>query len=203
MKSLKNLMGLATVGIILSASIATAANYQISLGNDTQDLISQNMAKKMKQAMAENIADPALSGEIQNSMSSIISDAIKLNTATRKRASVVQTCMECRVGKPIKVVISGKVDILDTDTQVIINQNMAKMVAGTIRENSSDPAVARIIQEEMMGKKMQGNALREQIQPMMQAEILGSALVPGQALQTDEIIDTAALFNNDDQQPQS
>ncbi|MCI5145861.1 MAG: hypothetical protein D3923_10110, partial [Candidatus Electrothrix sp. AR3] len=113
MKTSKSIMNILTAGIILSASVATAANYKISLGADTQDLISQNMSKKIYQAMRENIADPALSGEIQNAMIAIISDTVKSSTAARKRAAVVKTCMECRVGKPLKVVISGQVDILD------------------------------------------------------------------------------------------
>ncbi|MCI5144578.1 MAG: hypothetical protein D3923_03410 [Candidatus Electrothrix sp. AR3] len=204
MKTSKNLLSILTAGIILSASVATAANYKISLGADTQDLISQNMTKKIHQAMRENIADPALSGEIQNAMMTIISDTVKSSTAARKRAAVVKSCMECRVGKPLKVVISGQVDILDADTQTQINQNMAAVLEETIREKSSDPAVAGLVLEKMMGERMQVNFLREKMQPIMAAKMLG--LSDEEHLAQEEEVhpqspDTASIFREN--QPQS
>ena len=204
MKTSKSLMNILTAGIILSASVATAANYKISLGADTQDLISQNMTKKIHQAMRENIADPALSGEIQTAMMAIISDTVKSSTAARKRATVIKTCMECRVGKPLKVVISGQVDILDTDTQNQINQNIAAVLEETIREKSADPAVAGLVQEKMMGERMQANFLREKIQPIMSAKMQGLSVEEDLAQAEEaqpQTPDTAAVFR-DNNQPQ-
>jgi hypothetical protein len=110
--------------------------------------------------------------DIQNSMMTKISDAVKQTTAARKRASVVQTCMECRVMQPIEVVVAGKSTFLSADIQERINQAMAKKIEETIRVVSSDPAVASMVQERMIVPRMAASPLRQAMQPFMMSKLL-------------------------------
>ncbi len=124
--------------------------------------------------MQKILADQTILPKMQQSMMTMMSETIKKTTAERKRATVVETCMECRVGKPLNVEITSQTSILDADTQAIINQKMAAMIEDTIREKSSDPAVASSVQERMMGERMPKSILRTKMQPYMMGAIFGS-----------------------------
>ncbi|MCI5120316.1 MAG: hypothetical protein D3908_03810, partial [Candidatus Electrothrix sp. AUS4] len=117
-------------------------------------------------------ANQSMIQEIQNRMMTQISDAVKQNTAVRKRATVVETCMECRAMQPIKVVVSGQSSFLDADIQERINQTMAKRIEESIRVISSDPAVAGMVQERMMAQRMATNPLRQDMQPFIMSGLL-------------------------------
>jgi hypothetical protein len=160
-----------TVAILFFATPALA----LTIDRDTQQLINQRMKDKITQNVEQGFANEAIFLNMQDSMMAIMSETIKKNTAARKRATVVQTCMECRVGKPLKIEVTGKTAILDMDTQAIINQKMAAMVEETMRKISSTPAVALSVQKKMMNERMKDNILRIKLQPYMMGMIFGSS----------------------------
>ena len=166
MKKGTNLLVMTAASIIFFAGSATAAT--------TRDLTAQTMETKINGVVQGVFSDQTVFTEMQSRMMVTINDSVKKNTAARKRASVVKTCMECRAMHPIKVVISGRTTVLDADTQGIINRAMAKKVEATIREISSDPAVASRIQEKMMKERMPTNPLREKMQPFMMSSIMNN-----------------------------
>ncbi len=162
--------------IALTASILflTTPALARTIDNDTQQRINQRMTDKITENIKQGFADKTTFLNMQDSMMTIMSETIKKNTAARKRATVVQTCMECRAGKPLKIEVTGKTAILDLDTQTIINQKMAIMIEETMRETSSIPAVARSVQKKMMDERMKNNILRPKLQPYMMGTIFGS-----------------------------
>ncbi|MCW5202652.1 hypothetical protein VT98_10394 [Candidatus Electrothrix communis] len=162
--------------IALTACILLAANptWAATFAEETQELITQQMTARINGNMQKMLADQTIFSKMQQSMMTMTSKTIKKSTAERKRATVVETCMECRTAKPLKVKITGRTTILDADTQAIINQKMAAMVTDTIRKNSSDPTVARSVQEKMMGERMPKSILRTKMQPYMMGAIFDS-----------------------------
>ena len=162
--------------IALIACILLAANptWAATFAEETQELITQQMTARIDGNMQKILADQTTFPKMQRSMMTMVSETIKKNTAERKRATVVETCMECRTAKPLQVKITGRTTVLDADTQTIINQNMAIMIENTIREKSSDPAVARSVQERMMGERMPKSILRTKMQPYMMGAIFDS-----------------------------
>ena len=101
--------------------------------------------------------------------------AIKNKTAERKRLNPVEVCMQCRV-EPIKITLSNQGTSIGSETQALVNQKMVAMVKGTIQKHSSDPAVVRIIQEKMMGERMQKNLIQEKMQPMIMERMQNSVM---------------------------
>ncbi len=170
MKRERNIFAMAALSIIFFAGSATSADF----GTETQNLIAQTMVAKINSAVQGISSDQTVFNNMQNRMMSIVSDAVKQNTAARKRAAVIETCMECRAMQPIKVVISGRTTVLDADTQNIVNRAMAKKIEDTIRVISSDPAVARSVQEKMMKERMAASPLREKMQPFMMSNFIAN-----------------------------
>ncbi|MDU9048993.1 MAG: hypothetical protein Q3M30_09080 [Candidatus Electrothrix sp. Rat3] len=172
MKNKKSLLVTAVLTVIFFTGSARAADF----ATETQDLITQTITRvveaNINNAAAENVSGQTVVKDIQNSMMTKISDAVKQNTAARKRANVVQTCMECRVMQPIEVVVAGKSTLLSADVQERINQAMAKKIKETIRVISSDPAVARMVQDRMMVPRMAASPLRQDMQPFMMSKLL-------------------------------
>ena len=165
-----------TLLIALTACILFAAHptWAATFAEETQELITQQMTAKIDGNMQKILADQTISQKMQKSMMTKISGMIKKTTAERKRATVVETCMECRVGKPLKVEITGLTTIEDTGTRTIIKRKMAEMMVDTIRVKSSDPAVARSVQKRMMDERMSKSILQANMQPYMMGVILGS-----------------------------
>ncbi|MCI5123299.1 MAG: hypothetical protein D3925_02175 [Candidatus Electrothrix sp. AR5] len=153
----------AALSIIFFTGSAQSADFD----TETQNLITQTMEAKINSGVQGVFPDQTIFNKVQNRMMSTVSDVVKQNTAVRKRAAVVETCMECRAMQPLKVVISGQTTLLDADTQDIVNRAMAKKIEDTIREISSDPAVARSVQEKMMKERMATSPLRKKMQPFM------------------------------------
>jgi len=170
MKRERNIFVMAALSIIFFAGSAISADF----GTETQNLIAQTMEAKINSAVQGVFSDQTVFNNMQNRMMSIVSDAVKQNTAARKRAAVIETCMECRAMQPIKVVISGRTTVLDADTQNIVNRAMAKKIEDTIRVISSDPAVARSVQEKMMKERMAASPLREKMQPFMMSNFIAN-----------------------------
>jgi hypothetical protein len=165
-----------TYRIALTAYLLFTANptWAATFAEETQNLITQQVTAGINGNMQKILADQTILPKMQQSMMTMMSETIKKNTAERKRETVVKTCMECRVGKPLKVEITSRTSILDADTQTIINRKMAAMIEDTIREKSSDPAVARSVQERMMGERMSKSILQTKMQPYMMGAIFGS-----------------------------
>ncbi|WP_339137088.1 MAG: hypothetical protein WGN25_03835 [Candidatus Electrothrix sp. GW3-4] len=163
MKRGRNLLVIATLSIIFFSRPAISSEF----GKETQNLMAQTMATKINNVVQNIFSDQTVFKNMQNNMMSIVSDTVKQNTAARKRARVVETCMECRAMQPIKVVISGQSSVLDAATQKMVNQVMAKKIEETIRVISSDPIVASSVQERMMKERMATNPLQEKMQPFM------------------------------------
>ncbi len=163
--------------ITLTGSILffTTPTLALTIDLDTQEFINQRMVDKITTNVDQGFSDKAIFLNMQDSMMAMMSETIKKNTAERKRATVIQTCMECRVGKPLKVEITGQTAILDLDTQKIINQKMTTMVEETMRKISSTPAVALSVQKRMMDERMKGNILRTKLQPYMMGMVFGSS----------------------------
>ncbi len=169
MKTTRILLITITAGIIFLTTSATATTFNSEAGDD----MMRTMERRINNVVQEVFSDQTAFTEMQGKMMATISDAVKKDTAVRKRATVVETCMECRAMQPIKVVVSGRTTVLDGDTQEIINQGMAKKVEKTIREFSSDPAVASNVQERTMKERMANNPLRYKMQPFMMGNIMG------------------------------
>ena len=177
--------------IALTASIffLTTPALALTIDIDTQQRINQRMTDKITENIEQGFADKTTFLNMQDSMMTMMSDTIKKDTAARKRATVVQTCMECRVGKPLKIKITGQTAIMDLDTQTIINQKMATMIEETMREISSTPAVARSVQKKMMDERMKVNILRPKLQPYIMDRVFGpSEGYLAQKKKTDSII---------------
>lgn len=176
MKTCRKRLITRTPAIALTTCIFFTANptWAVTFAEETQELITQQMTARIDGNMQKILADQTTFPKMQRSMMTMVSETIKKNTAERKRATVVETCMECRTAKPLQVKITGRTTVLDADTQTIINQNMAIMIENTIREKSSDPAVARSVQERMMGERMPKSILRTKMQPYMMGAIFDS-----------------------------
>jgi uncharacterized membrane protein len=175
MKNMKN-TGSLFVMTALTVIFFTGSARSADFGTETQALIT----KTITQAIDANInrvasgdsTDQTMIKKIQSSMMTKISDTVKQNTAARKRAAVIETCMECRAMQPIKIIVSGKSTFFDADIQERINQAMAKRIEETIRVISSDPAVARIVQDRMMVPRMAASPLRQEMQSFMMSKLL-------------------------------
>lgn len=170
MKTGRNLIAMMAAGILFSAGSASAQTFAV----ETRDLAARTIKNKADSVMQQVIPEQTALIEIQQRMMTTISEAIKKNTTERKRASVIATCMECRAMTPIKLVVSAQADVLDADTQAAVNQKMAEKIEATIRDISSDPAVARVVQDRMMTDRMKSNPLRTEMQPFMMSNILNS-----------------------------
>ncbi|MCI5162241.1 MAG: hypothetical protein D3917_09530 [Candidatus Electrothrix sp. AX5] len=180
-----------TYRLALTACLFFVANptWAATFAKETQKLITQQVTAGINGNMQKILADQTILPKMQQSMMTMMSETIKKTTAERKRATVVETCMECRVGKPLNVEITSQISILDADTQAIINQKMAAMIEDTIRVKSSDPAVASSVQERMMGERMPKSILRTKMQPYMMGAIFAS---PGGYLVGKEQINSVA-----------
>jgi len=163
MKKGRNIFVMAALSIIFFAGSAKSADF----ATETQNPIAQTMEAKINSTIQEIFSDQTVFNQMQSRMMSTVSDAVKQNTAARKRANVVKTCMECRSMQPLKVIISGQTTLLDADTQDIVNRIMAKKIEDTIRVISSDPAVARSVQEKMMKERMATSPLQKKMRPFM------------------------------------
>lgn len=201
MKSMKNKISLlitAVLTVIFFTGSARAADF----GTKTQNLIPQTITQAVEaninNVAAGNVSSQTVFKEIQNSMMTKISDAVKQNTAERKRANVVKTCMECRVMQPIEVVVAGKSTFLDADIQERINQAMAKRIKETIRLVSSDPAIVRGVQERTMVPYMATSPLQQKMQPFMMSKLLSdSSAMISKASNTDRQADKLTCSDSD------
>ena len=182
MKNMKNPGSIVVIAVSAVASIlffaasASCAALAADFGIETQNLITRSITRAIEaninNAATGDVSVQPMIREIQNSMMTKISDAVKQDTAVRKRAAVIETCMECRAMQPIELVVSGKSTFLDADIQERINQAMAKRITETIRVISSDPAVAGIVQERMMTQRMTASPLRQEMQPFIMSRLL-------------------------------
>jgi hypothetical protein len=168
MKTRRNIFVMAALSIIFFTGSAKSADF----GTETQNIIAQAMEAQINSDVQGVFSDQTVFNKVQNRMMSTVSDVVKQNTAARKRANVVKTCMECRAMQPLKVVISGRTTLLDADTQDLVNRAMAKKIEATIREISSDPAVARSVLEKMMKERMATNPLQKKMQPFMMSNFI-------------------------------
>ncbi|MCI5208235.1 MAG: hypothetical protein D3910_05460 [Candidatus Electrothrix sp. ATG2] len=170
MKRARSIFVMTALSIIFYAGPAMSEDF----GTETQNLITQTIEAAMNSAI-QGGGDQTVSSEMQSRMMSRVSNVVKQNTAARKRATVIETCMECRAMQPIKVVISNQTTFLDAETQKLVNQAMAKKIEETIRVISSDPVVARSVQEKMMSKRMATSPLREKMQPFIMGRLLSDS----------------------------
>ena len=186
MKNRRNMLVVAALAVIFWAGSANSADFFADFGTETQNLVTGTIEANISNAVRNVGSDQTIFSEMQNRMMSMVSSAIKENTAARKRATVIETCMECRAMQPIRFDITSRTALFDAETQDRINRAMAKRIEDTIRVISSDPAVARSVQEKMMKERMAVNPLRQNMQPFMMSRLFSDPTMINVAGKKDE-----------------
>lgn len=186
MKNGKSIFAVAALTVIFWVGSANSADNSADFATETQNLIARTIEANINNAVRNVGSDQTVFSEMQNRMMSTVSSAIKQNTAARKRAAVIETCMECRAMQPITFDITSRTVLFDAETQERINRAMAKRIEETIRVISSDPAVARSVQDKMMKERMAANPLRQNMQPFMMSRLFSDPTMINVAGKKDE-----------------
>lgn len=183
MKNKKIMIIVAAVAIMLGAGSVESAEFGTE---DTQKIIGRVIEANISSVVQTTGSDQTIFNDMQNRMMSMISSAIKQDAAARKRATVIETCMECRAMQPIKYDVSTQTALFDAETQESVNQAMAKKIKETIRQISSNPAVALSVQKQMMKNRMATNPLQQKMQPFIMSKLLSDPTMINVASQQNE-----------------
>lgn len=177
MKNRRIMLVVAALTVIFGSGSANSADFSADFGTETQNFVTRTIEANINNAARNVGSGQTIFSDMQNRMMSMVSSAIKQDTAARKRATVIETCMECRVMQPIKFDVTSQTALFDAETQERINRAMAKRIEETIRVISSDPAVALSVQEMMMKERMATNPLRQNMQPFMMSRLFSDPSV--------------------------